>query len=253
MSIERSFTDQAAAFEDPAFNRVLTDESRWVLAALPVDAGDLVLDLAAGTGIAARELASRARAVVAVDVTEAMLARGRQAAAEEGLRNLVFMRGDATALPFLDGSFDVVVSRYAAHHFERPELLVAEMRRCLRAGGHLALADMLADDDPATAAEQNQLERLRDPSHARALARGEIEALLDAAGLELLDVTIRSVRRPLAPWLQQTGTPDEPAHRVHERLAAELDGGATTGMAPERVAGQLWFTHRLGSWVAVAR
>ncbi|MGH2858784.1 MAG: hypothetical protein ACRDMJ_15025 [Solirubrobacteraceae bacterium] len=103
------------------------------------------------------------------------------------------------------------------------------------------------------AAEHNRLERLRDPSHARALSRAELEALLMPAGIELVDVQIREVRRPLAPWLEQTQTRPDSARQVRERLQDGLGDGPPTGMAPERADGELWFTHRLGSWIAAAR
>src|SRR5262249_28903310 len=141
---------------------VFTSESRWVFERLPLTEDDVILDVAAGTGHAARQLAASARAVVALDATDAMLARGQAQAAEDGCGNVVFMRGDAAALPFLDGSFDVVVSRFSAHHFEDPVAVVAEMVRCTRPGGHVALVDLVADEDPEVAAEQNRLERLRD-------------------------------------------------------------------------------------------
>src|SRR5204863_348816 len=79
-------------------------------------------------------------------------------------RNVLFMKADAAALPFVDGSFDVVVSRFAVHHFENPAVQIAEMRRVLRPGGRLAVADLVSDPDPEIAETQNRLERLRDPS-----------------------------------------------------------------------------------------
>ena len=118
-----------------------------------------MLDVAAGTGHVARRLAPSVRAVVALDATRAMLEQGRA----QGVPNVIFVQGDAASMPFLDGSFDMVVSRFAVHHFEDPAVQVAEMRRCLRPGGRLAIADLVAD--PAAAAEQNRLEALRDPSH----------------------------------------------------------------------------------------
>ena len=87
-----------------------------------------MLDVAAGTGHVARSLAPRVRAVVALDATQAMLEQGKR----HGVPNVVFMRGDAAALPFVDQSFDVVVNRFALHHFEQPEVQLAEMRRCGR-------------------------------------------------------------------------------------------------------------------------
>ncbi|MGZ4167010.1 MAG: class I SAM-dependent methyltransferase [Solirubrobacteraceae bacterium] len=251
LKIERAFTTQAEAFEDPARNRVFTADARWVFERLPLSADDVVLDVAAGTGHAARQLGEKARAVVALDATEAMLARGHAQAVAEGRDNVVFMRGDAADLPFLDASFDVVVSRFAAHHFERPEAVVAEMARCTRPGGHVALVDLVADDDPATAEEQNRLERLRDPSHTRMLAAIEIQALLTEAGLEAVDVATRTLRRPLLPWLEQAQTPARTAGEIRAALDADVAGERATGFRPRTDEdGDLWFVQTFGSAIA---
>ena len=221
--IERAFTTQADAFEDPSRNQVFTSDARWVFERLPLTADDVVLDVAAGTGHAARQLAATARAVVALDATKAMLARGQAQAAGEGRGNVVFMRGDAAALPFLDGSFDVVVSRFAAHHFEAAEAVVAVMARCTRPGGHVALVDLVADRESAVAEEQNRLERLRDPSHTRMLAAIEMQALLAEA-----------------------------VEAIRAALCDDRDGETATGFRPRAGNdGDVWFTQTFGSAIAV--
>ncbi len=239
-AVERAFTAQAAAFEDPRFNRVYAADADWIFAALELDGDELVLDVAAGTGHAARLLARSTRAVIALDATAAMLDRGRAAAAAEGLRNVVFMRGDATALPFADASFDVAVTRFAVHHLEHPPAVLAEMLRCTRPGGQLVVADLVAD--PELAAAQNRVERLRDPSHTRMLTLAELRELLDGAA-----ATVRDVERPLLPWLRQT---DAPEAEIAAILRAELDGGSRTGLRPRERAGELWFTQRFASVTA---
>ena len=236
-AVDRAFTQQAAAFEDPQLNRLFTTDSEWLFERLPLTADDLVLDVAAGTGHVARRLAPKVRAVVALDATTAMLEQGR----EHAPPNVIAMRGDAAALPFLDGSFDVVVSRFAVHHFERPEVELAELRRCVKPGGLLAIADLVADHE-----EQNRLERLRDPSHTRMLTVDELMALV---GTE--DVEVRDVVRPLEPWLAQTKTPAAAADAIRAALAAELEGGPATGFRPSRSdAGELHFVHTMASLIA---
>lgn len=249
--IERAFTAQAEAFEDPARNQVFTSDARWVFERLPLTAEDVILDVAAGTGHAARQLAASARTVVALDATEAMLARGQAQAAAERCENVLFMRGDAAALPFLDGTFDVVVSRFAAHHFEHPEAVMAEMVRCARPGGHVALVDLVADEDPEVAAEQNRLERLRDPSHTRMLAAIEMQALMTEAGLEAVDVATRALERPLLPWLEQAKTPAHTAGEIRAALDRDVAGDAATGFRPRADEdGDMWFTQTFGSAIA---
>ena len=183
--------------------------------------------------------------MVAVDATAAMLATGKAEADRAGLRNVVFQRGDAAALPFADGSFDVVVSRFALHHFEDPAVPLREMARCLRPGGTLALGDLLADADPDVAAAQNRLERLRDPSHTRMLSADELADLAWAAPAS---------RRATSSgrWSPGWADPHGPrrAGAIRAELRAELGGGPAPASGRASASGELWFTHRLASVIA---
>ena len=244
-TVERAFGKQAAAFEDPEFNRLFTVDSEWLFARLELQPDDIVLDVAAGTGHVARGFAPQVRTVVALDSTAGMLEAGWIEAKRAALRNVVFMQGDAAALPFVDGSFDVVVSRFAVHHFEDPAVQIAEMRRVLRPGGRLAVADLIADPDPAVAATQNRLERLRDPSHTRMLALDELADLVGGT-----DVEFRDIERSLEPWLAQTQTPKKAAAEIRIALQGDLDGGSPTGFRPRDVDGDARFLHTMASVIA---
>ncbi len=250
--IERAFTGQAEAFEDARFNRVFTGDAGWLFERLPRGPQDLVLDVAAGTGHAARQLASDVRAVVAVDATEAMLRRGRDAARAEGRRNIVFVHGDAADLPFPDASFDIAVCRFAVHHFPAPERPLAELNRCVRPGGRVAVADLVADDDPGVAEVQNELERRRDPSHTRMLSAAELAEAVAASGCTQVTVECRALVRPLGPWLEQAGCPPEASDAIRARLEDELAGGPVTGLAPRWREGELVFAQTFASCIGEA-
>ena len=244
-AIEAAFTQQAEAFEDPQYNSLFTTDSEWLFDRLPLTEDDLVLDVAAGTGHVARRMAPKVRAVVATDATEAMLEAGRIEAKRAALKNVVFMQADAVKLPFLDASFDIVVSRFAVHHFEDPRVQIAEMRRCLRMGGRLAIADLVCDPDTEVAEFQNHLERLRDPSHTRMLSLEKLADMVNST-----DVEFRDVERTLGPWLEQTQTPPEARAEIREALEAELAGGPATGFRPREIDGQLRFLHTAASIIA---
>jgi ubiquinone/menaquinone biosynthesis C-methylase UbiE len=243
--VQRAFTQQASAFEDPEFNQLFTVDSEWLFERLELQPDDLVLDVAAGTGHVARGFAPQVRAVVAVDTTPAMLEAGWIEAKRAALRNIVLMQADAAALPFMDGSFDVVVSRFALHHFEDPAVQVAEMRRVLRPGGRLAVADLISDPDPEIAERQNHLERLRDPSHTRMLPLDELAELVGGT-----DVEFRDVERSLEPWLAQTQTKKRAATQIRKALQADLEGGDPTGFRPRDVGGDPRFLHTMASVIA---
>jgi ubiquinone/menaquinone biosynthesis C-methylase UbiE len=249
--VEQAFSLQASAFEDPRFNRVFTSDAEWIFAELPLSAQDLVLDVAAGTGHAARLLAPAVRGVVALDATAAMLAVGKAQADAAGLHNIVFARGDAAALPFLDASFDVVVSRFAVHHFGDPDGPLSEMVRCLRPGGRIAVADLVSHDDPEVGQRQNDLERLRDASHTQMLTSAQLRARLAALGVGSITVAERATERPLGPWLEQTATAADARAHIVAALEAELAGGATTGFSPRVLGGELQFSQHFASVIGV--
>ena len=79
---------------------------------------DAVLDVGAGTCAVSRAFSPYVRAVVPLDVSEEVLEKGRKAAEKEGLSNLIYVKGMAEDLPFLDETFDITHSRLAFHHFK---------------------------------------------------------------------------------------------------------------------------------------
>ena len=248
--IERSFSQQAPAFEDRSANRLMTTDSAWVFERLELRKDDLVLDVASGNGHAAQMLAPSVAGVIALDATQAMLDVGRRQAKSDGLDNVDFLQGDAARLPFEDGTFDVIVCRYAIHHFEEPQVQLAEMLRCLKDGGRLAIADIVADPDPAIASAQNHLEWLRDPSHARMLTAEQLTNFLDRLGMRDIDLEVRSFRRALEPWMEQTGTSESVAGSIVAKLRAELGGGPQTGFRPRTEGDLMSFMQTFASVLA---
>jgi ubiquinone/menaquinone biosynthesis C-methylase UbiE len=247
-AVRREFTKQAQTFEDASLNTALTSGLDWLVESLAPEPLHLVLDVAAGTGHVARALAPLARQVVAVDLTRAMLEQGRAQARRAGLDNILFQEGDASALPYLDESFDLVVTRFSLHHFQDPEIPLAELVRVCRKGGRVGVADVVADDDPRVAERQDRIERLRDPSHTRMLTLDALGRLLERLGAPVLRRSSRQVVRPVRPWLDQARTDDAAARTIAQELEAELAGGASTGLRPQLRDGELHFAQ---TWAVV--
>src|SRR5262249_57315235 len=103
-------------------------------------------------------------------------------------------RGGPAALPSPDASFDAVVPRFSFHHLLAPAKALAEMVRVCRAGGRVVVCDVYTTT-AEQAAEYDRLERLRDPSHVRALRLEELPAVLGEAGA----ARTRAARSPPAP------------------------------------------------------
>ena len=161
------------------------------------------LDVGTGAGALALALAPLVREVVGVDRVPELLALGRGRAAVFG--NVELLEGDATALPFPDGSFDLAATLRTLHHVPRPELVVAELVRVTRLGGRVLVIDQLGDIDPLESIALDRFERARDPSHARLLPEIDLRHLFEANGLALLRQRYDDELRELGPYLDLAG------------------------------------------------
>jgi len=128
---------------------------------------ETVLDAGCGAGHTALAFAPHASQVVAYDLTPSMLEQVERLTSERGITNVVTRRGDVEHLPFEDHAFDVVVSRYSAHHWPNPVSALHEFRRVLKAGGKFILSDIVAFPTPMLDTFLQTIELIRDPSHVR--------------------------------------------------------------------------------------
>ncbi|MCP3985971.1 MAG: methyltransferase domain-containing protein [bacterium] len=182
-----------------------------------------VLDVGCGAGHTALALATRGLHVIGLDLTEAMLDEGRGLAKERGL-DVTFQRGDVEALPFPDASFELVTSRYSAHHYPHPERALAEIARVLMPGGALLLVDIVSTPDPAADSFLQTIELVRDPSHVRDHTTHEWARMLEAAGLHARDPSFSRCEIDFEAWIRRMATPEREA-AVLRKL---LDGAPAT-------------------------
>jgi SAM-dependent methyltransferase len=159
--------------------------------------GVKALDVATGGGHVARRLREQGCSVVTVDPAPGMQA------------DVVARAED---LPFADGSFDVVVTRIAAHHFEDIGRAVAEMAR-------VSNRLVIVEDTLYRSDQQEEAERLRDPTHVRSYREDEWKELLTGAGLEIERAEQFEKVHVLDEWLARTGCEGAEAERVRELLA----------------------------------
>ncbi len=125
-------------------SRGIADAIEHAVVRLAPQPGERILDLATGTGWAARSLARRGAEVVGVDIADDLLAAASAAAQREQLP-IEHRLADAEALPFEDDRFDAVLSTFGVMFAGRPEAAAAELARVVRPGGRIALATWLPD------------------------------------------------------------------------------------------------------------
>jgi SAM-dependent methyltransferase len=180
-----------------------------------------VLDVATGGGHTALAFAPHVREVVASDLTPAMLAAASRHLVQRGASNVRCEIADAESLPFADREFDVVVARFAPHHFPEPQAFVSESARVLRRGGRLVIFDNMAPEDDELDAFVNRLEVWRDPSHVRSHRSSEWQAMLSGDGftVEAADPLVRKLY-PYEEWTARQSMPPEERDALERWLLA---------------------------------
>ena len=202
-----TWSDRAQAYRDSPTHREGPDLDLLVEWCEPEE-GMKALDVATGGGHVARRLREGGATVVTLDPSPGMQAD---------------VVASAEHIPFADGSFDVVVSRIAPHHFTDVRAAVAEMERV--SNRLVVIEDTLYSSD-----RHEQAEKLRDPTHVRNYTEDEWREFLTEAGLEVEQSERFEKTHPLEAWLARTGCEGEEAERVKELLADRMteDGGAWT-------------------------
>jgi SAM-dependent methyltransferase len=107
---------------------------------LGLEPSERVLDVATGTGNLAIPAARTGALVTGVDIAPNLITQAKARAAAEGLTMRLDV-GDAEALPYADGEFDIAVSMFGAMFAARPERAASELLRVVRAGGRIAMAN----------------------------------------------------------------------------------------------------------------
>jgi ubiquinone/menaquinone biosynthesis C-methylase UbiE len=230
--IRREFSKQASRFGEKGLTLSSQEILDWIMSLLPLDHQFRVLDVATGTGILSRAVAPHVREVVAIDITPQMLAQARLEMAKNNLDNISTEQGNAEKLPHASDSFDLIISRLAIHHFEKPILPLREMVRVCKPGHTIGIIDLLSPEDERIAKVYNHLERLRDPSHVTALSKSQMEKLLGQAEITLKKIETHDVEVDFQKWVQMTGTKPETAGLVQNELMKDIGNDSKTGMRP---------------------
>lgn len=167
------------------------------------------LDLGCGAGHVSFALAQGgAQRVTAYDPSARMLEVVAQAAATRGLARLIdTCAGTAEVLPFAANTFDVIVTRYSAHHWASVPRALAECARVMASGGRMIAIDVIAPEAPLLDTALQVIEFLRDASHVRDYRASEWKTMYQAAGFAEPTVATWKLSIDFESWIGRIGTP----------------------------------------------
>lgn len=170
------------------------EEHRMALSMLSIEPGDRVLDVACGPGNFSRDFGQAAGdgLVVGIDASTPML---DVAVRDTGGANVAYIRGDACALPFRDGSFDAICCFAALYLIEEPMLALAEIVRVLAPGGRVAILTS-CNRGPLSAGVTSEL--VRRMSGVRIFDRDELKRALIDEGLVEVDQRVTGLAQFLS-------------------------------------------------------
>jgi SAM-dependent methyltransferase len=201
-----------------------------------VDDGAKVLEVGAGTGNFLQLFAGVAGQLVGVDLTPAMLNKARVAFPEMDL-----MVGDGARLPLGSGSMDLATTAQTLHHVWEPLPVLKEMRRVTAENGRVLIVDQVGTERYEEVLAMNELDVIRDPSHASSRPPSALRTLLRVAGLRIADERIVDEEHRLSDWMPEVEFPEDRIEKVKGFIDTH---GDATGMNFARVGDDYTFNRR---------
>jgi SAM-dependent methyltransferase len=232
-----------------------------------IERHDHVLDIGCGAGQTTREAARMAAdgGALGVDLSAEAIARARELAQAEEVRNATFEQADAQVHPFLSGRFELAISRFGTMFFRYPVAAFANIGRALRPAGRLvmmvwqgheqnewslAIEEALGGSTDTPASEAPDPFSLADPA--------KVEGILDAAGFS--DLSFTGVDRPIyygrdiaaaLEWVRGFTCTTEVLARLGTASAERALGRLRGTLAAHARRDGVWFDSR--AWIVKAR
>jgi SAM-dependent methyltransferase len=265
MDEEHSGSDAGASHMDYDAELGLLNEV--LRRAYGIERHDYVLDIGCGAGQTTREAARMAAdgGALGIDLSGEAIARARELAQAEGVRNATFEQADAQVHPFLSGRFELAISRFGTMFFRDPLAAFANIGRALRPAGRLvmmvwqgheqnewslAIEEALGGSRDAPASEAPDPFSLADPA--------KVEGILDAAGFS--DLSFTDVHRPIyygrevaaaLEWVRGFTCTKEVLARLGTASAERALGRLRGTLAARASRDGVWFDSR--AWIVEAR
>jgi SAM-dependent methyltransferase len=205
--VAAQFGPQAAAYVASAVHAE-GEELKQLAASMAGRRDARALDLGCGGGHVSFHLAPEVGEVIAYDLSPEMLAAVAATARQRGLANVTTRQGVVETLPFATAEFDLVASRFSAHHWQDWAAGLREARRVLKPDGRAVFIDTVTPGAGVLDTYFQAIELLRDPSHVRNRSVAEWQDALSAAGFVPGAVMHRRLRLDFAAWIARMRTPE---------------------------------------------
>lgn len=204
MDIQESINSARKGFEESFssgefYNRQTQDDEHLakIIKLLPIKPGMKILDLGIGSGYMSFPIAKENNSckVVGLDIVKKALEANRAKAYRENLKNLSFVCYDGIDFPFERDSFDMVITRYALHHFPDIEHSVGEVGRVLKTGGYFFISDPCPNecDNSRFIDEYMQLKK---DGHIKFYTKNEWQDICGKEGMTVADCFMSKIRFP---------------------------------------------------------
>lgn len=177
-----------------------------------------VLDLGCGAGHVSFTSAKTECSVIAMDMSQKMLDIVEQESQKRQLNNIKTQSGKAESIPFADSTFDCVISRFSAHHWQDLPKAMAEVKRVLKPNGYFVMIDIIASEIPLFDTVLQAIELLRDSSHVRDYRLSEWQNYFSQQRLELQSVKTWNLPMQFDDWVKRSATPNAEVEMISSML-----------------------------------
>jgi SAM-dependent methyltransferase len=231
------FTQQATPFRE--FAETPGHPREMVLAATDIKPDDTVLDVACGPGVTTCDMAEVARHATGIDITPAMIDQAKKLQQDKGLANVTWHVDAVPPLPFDDETFSLIFTRYSFHHFSDPPAVLKEMVRVCKTGGRIVVVDVFMTTTEQAEA-YNRMEKLRDPSHVRALLLDELTELFGHVGLGTPKIVFYKQPMSVEPLLKRSFPNPGDEERFRQIIVDDV-GKDELGLGAQWIDGDVHF------------
>ena len=217
-----------------------SDSMQMLIQLSEVSATDTVLDIACGSGIVACEFAEHSAHVTGIDITPKMIEQAEKRQKEKHIENVSWKIGNVIPLPFPDAYFSLVITRYSFHHFLDPMEVMLEMMRVCKPNGKIMVVDAVLPPEKSDA--YNRMEKLRDPSHTKALSFIEMSKIFDTSGLKNIRTARYKVEMELEKQLMASFPNTGDDEKLRQMLASDI-GKNSIGVEVHSVGSEIHFAY----------